>query len=129
MIYELDGGNRKQQKIVDDAMTFVDSCLNLPDNVHVEIVLGNFPSCGCICLDTEDGIAYFLVEINNRHSTEELVIGIFHEMKHVEQTVNNRLDEGKWRGVDHSDTPYFERPWEIEAYAFEEETYSKWTNC
>lgn len=128
MMYELEGGRIHQQKAVNKAMTFVDSYLNIPDDVYVEIVLGKFASSGCICLDEEDGISYFLVEINTTQPLEEIVMSIFHELKHVEQTVNKRLDEGKWDGVDHSDTPYLDRPWEIEAYAFEEETYSKWTH-
>jgi hypothetical protein len=128
MIYELEGGRIYQQKAVNEAMTFVDPYLNIPDNIHIEIVLGKFATSGCIYLDDEDGMSYFLVEINNKQSLGEIAATIFHELKHVEQTVSKRLDQCKWDGVDHSNTPYLDRPWEIEAYGFEEETRYKWAN-
>jgi hypothetical protein len=128
MIYEIDGGTKKQRKVIDLSMDFVDPLLNIPDNVFVEIVLMKCALSGCIDMEEEDGVHNFLVEINNKQSLEEIAATIFHELKHVEQTISKRLDQCKWDGVDHSNTPYMDRPWEIEAYGFEEETCRQWTN-
>ena len=128
MIYEIDGGTKKQRKVIDLSMDFVDPLLNIPDNVFVEIVLMKCASSGCIDMEEEDGIHSFLVEINNKQSLEEIAATIFHELKHVEQTTSKRLDQCRWDGVDHSNTPYIDQPWEIEAYGFEEETCRQWAN-
>ena len=129
MIYEIENGTIKQQRIIDDAMAFVAPLLNIPDNVLVEIILMRCASSGCIDMEEdEDGIHSFLIEINNKQSLEEIVATVFHEIKHVQQTISKRLDQCKWDGVDHSNTPYLDRPWEIEAYGFEEETCRQWTN-
>jgi hypothetical protein len=128
MIYELEGGTAKQQKVVEEAMSFVDPYLNLPDNVEIEVVLMNCKSSGCVDLEEEDGVHSFLVEINNKQSLKEIVATVFHELKHVEQTFNKRLDQWMWNGVDYTGTSYMDRPWEIEAYGFEEKTCQEWTN-
>ena len=129
MIYELEGGNKKQQNIVVEAMSFVDPYLNLPDNVFIEVVLMPCSSSGCIDLEIdEEGDHNFLVEINTKQSLQEIVATVFHELKHVEQTFNKRLDQMNWNGVDYTNTPYIDRPWEKEAYGFEEETCKQWSN-
>lgn len=119
MRYTVEGGNAKQRKIVDAAMSYVIQLLNIPDDIFVEITLGVFSSHGVM----QTSPRRFEIEVHKRVSNEEIVYTIFHEMKHVEQMVHKRLQHGWltiiWEGVDHSNTPYFECPWEKEAYNFE----------
>jgi hypothetical protein len=125
MIYEISGGTKAQRKIVDLAMTAVVPMLNLKDNINIEITLGKFDCSGVMdCEQDEDGIHLFDMEINTATSLQELAVTVFHEMKHVEQTVTGKLGQLTWKGKCHKDTPYMERPWEIEAYAFEQHAYT-----
>lgn len=119
MIYEVEGGNKAQRKVVDTAMSYVIQLLNIPSRVHVEIVLGNFKSHSVMHISKY----YYEMEIVKSVSAEEIAYTVFHEMKHVEQLVHERLvHDGRniyWEGVDHTETEYFECPWEKEAYKFE----------
>ena len=45
-----------------------------------------------------------------------------------EQTVNGRLDQNTWCGIDYTGVAYEDRPWEKEAYEFESRTISEY-NC
>ena len=118
MLYELHGCRNK--KAIDHAMSFVSTLLNIPENVYIDIYFKQSPSAGG-CIDMEDDGEYhqFEIDINNKQPLEEMVATLFHEMKHVEQTVTGRLDQTIWEGVSHKDTPYEDRPWEKEAYEFE----------
>ena len=49
---------------------------------------------------------------------------VLHEMIHVKQYAEGRLTQTEWMGRPHPDLPYRELPWEIEAYAREQELYS-----
>ena len=123
MIYEIHNGTQKLRRVIDEAMTFVVSYLDLPEDTWVDVEFISQGSAGG-CIDTEDGT--FLVEINKKQSLDEIVATLFHEMKHVEQTATGKLDQLMWEGVDHTSTPYYDRPWEKEAYAFEEQITNKY---
>lgn len=118
MLYELH--NCRNKKVMHAAMSYVINHLDIPDHVYVDIY---FKSCssmgGCIDMEDDGEYHYFEMEINNKQSLEEMVTTLFHEMKHVEQIITGRLDQTIWEGVSHKDTPYEDRPWEIEAYEFE----------
>lgn len=79
-------------------------------------------------------------DTEGRYSRKQLMINIAHEMIHAQQIHTGKLanrvvmcDKSflgiknivEWDGVDHSDTPYKEQPWEIEAYAKQEELYER----
>ena len=118
MLYELH--NCRNKKAIDHAMSFVSTFLDIPDHVYIDIYFKQSPSAGgCIDMEDDGEYHYFEVDINNKQSLEEMVATLFHEMKHVEQTVTGRLDQTIWEGVSHKDTPYEDRPWEKEAYDFE----------
>lgn len=120
MYYVLEGATKAQKQIIDDAMSFVISFVKIPSNVEVLIdVNRRHTSCGVILADDQEGYLTFEMEIMNNMSDEELELTIYHEMKHVEQVSTGTLSDFKWYGRDHSDTPYMQCPWEIEAYDFE----------
>lgn len=119
MIYEVSGGNKAQRKVVDTAMSYVVHLLNIPNNTYIDIILGRFDSHGVIQVSKRS----FQLEIHKLVCNAEIAYTVFHEMKHIEQMVAQRLlyanKRALWEGVDHTDTEYFDRPWEIEAYKFE----------
>lgn len=129
MMYELEGGNKAQRKVVDAAMSQVINLLNIPNNVHVDITLGSFRSHGVI----QDSKRLYEIEICKDVPAEEIVYAVFHEMKHVEQMVSGKLvHKGRttvWEGEDHTLTEYFDRPWEKEAYIFEKNANLMLTSC
>lgn len=120
MLYTVTGGNTKQRKVVDTAMSYVIQLLNIPHNVFVDIELTT--------MDVKGGVMQiagkrFLMEINKKESLAEIAYTVFHEMKHVEQIAKGHLvwsfDTCLWKGEDHTKTSYYDRPWEKEAYIFE----------
>lgn len=128
MLYTTSNGSQHLKTLIDDAMSFIVDKLTLPDNVFVEVCFYSKGSAGgCIDLEEdEDGYHQFLVEINKQQTHRDIVATLFHEMKHVEQTATGKLDQVMWMGVCHKDTPYNDRPWEKEAYAFEEQTIAEY---
>ena len=69
----------------------------------------------------------FVIGVNQDLNEEQMLETIGHEMQHVKQQVKGHLKivvnekEGTvkklWKGEDHTKTPYFFQPWEIEARA------------
>ena len=130
MLYEINSG-KKYQKLVDNAMSFVINHLHLPENTWVDIFITSNTegSCGgCVDMESDGLYHYFHVDINNRLCRDELVRTLFHEMKHVEQISNGKLDQLIWKGKDYSNIEYNDRPWEKEAYEFESRTFSIYRN-
>jgi hypothetical protein len=125
MLYEIHTG-KKYTKVIDKAMGFVIEHLDLPNNVWVDIFINATKdnSCGgAVDMEKdEDGYHHFHVDINSKLSHDEMIVTLFHEMKHVEQTANGRLDQTIWEGKDYSNVAYLDRPWEKEAYEFESRT-------
>lgn len=123
MLYEIQIG-KKYSKVVDDAMTFVIKHLDLPNHVWVDIRVKKLPDLqNGWCLDLEDdgNHHFFEIEINKNMPREEMLKTIFHEMKHVEQAATGKLQQLFWQGKDYRNCPYDDRPWEIEAYSFEQD--------
>ena len=76
-------------------------------------------------------------------SFKTILVNLAHEMVHAKQIITGQLidhglkmattDDGgvslikssTWEGVEHTDTPYDEQPWEIEAYALERQVYDE----
>ena len=125
MLYEIHTG-KKHTKAIDQAMSFVIEHLDLPDNVWVDLFINATKdnSCGGAVdmEEDEDGYHHFHVDINSKLSRDEMIVTLFHEIKHVEQTANGRLDQTIWEGKDYSNVAYLDRPWEKEAYEFESRT-------
>lgn len=119
MIYEVSGGKEQQRQVVDKAMSYVIHLLKIPNYVHVEFHLGIYSSHGVI----QENKKRFFVEIYKGVSLAEIAYTVFHEMKHVEQMASGKLQFERakrlWEGEDHTNTEYFDCPWEIEAYKFE----------
>lgn len=128
MLYEIWGTSRSQ-KAVEKAMTLVDSLLNLPENVWVNIEftepMSDGSNGGCVECEEEDGYVVFDLDINKKQSVEQIVITLLHEMKHVEQYAQGRLGQDHWLSLPKPALPYEERPWEQEAFEFEKQAYER----
>ena len=128
MLYEVQNGSTKHRKVVDDTMSLIIDEYTIPDDVVVEIEFySNGTAGGCVDMERDDdGVHRFVVDINRKQSIEEIKATLIHELKHVEQYASGRLDQNQWLGIDHKDTPYHLRPWEIEAYEFEQNIFQKY---
>ena len=60
-----------------------------------------------------------LIEINKHQSTNNMLLTLFHEIKHVEQIANGDLKESIYKGVDTKTYEYEARPHEQDAWEFE----------
>ena len=126
MVLEFDyyvwNANEEQKAAVDKAMAAVQKCMILSNRPDISIDVEFVSSAGGGCVDMEDG--EFLIEINSRMREVSIIKTVLHEMIHVKQYAEGRLTQTEWMGRPHPDLPYRELPWEIEAYAREQELYS-----
>lgn len=61
--------------------------------------------------------------ISRRLSNKDIISALFHELVHIKQYCDGRLENGspqKWNGVEH-DGDYENLPWELEAFELEEQ--------
>ena len=123
MLYSVIGGTKKERAAVTEALWFAKSYL-LPKHrkltVDVEIAPGL--SAEADLIDGDDDREYEL-RVRKGLSYEDLITAIFHEMVHVKQAVRKEFPM-----FEPSDIPYFDRPWEIEAYAEQEKMLESFNN-
>ena len=126
MVLEFDyyvwNANEEQKAAVDKAVAVVQKCMILSNRPDISIDVEFVSTAGGGCVDMEDG--EFLIEINSRMREVSIIKTVLHEMIHVKQYAEGRLTQTEWMGRPHPDLPYRELPWEIEAYAREQELYS-----
>lgn len=67
----------------------------------------------------------FEIDVDNNQSDNDLIKTLCHEMVHVWQHASGKLYHDHWNNVDHTNTLYADRPWEIEAYNMEETLQKK----
>jgi hypothetical protein len=69
----------------------------------------------------------FCIEIKSGLSLKSSTRVLFHELVHVQQYTRNKLrfvnSKTMWLKEDHTDTPYVDQPWEIEASTLEDELF------
>ena len=115
MFIDVRGGTKSQRDTVTEAAYFAKSYL-MPkiQKLYVEIVLRKMDSDADMLQGDED--REYDVRVKTGMSKEDLLTAIFHEFVHIKQDVRKEYPIGEI-----SDIPYFDRPWEIEAYALQEE--------
>lgn len=80
-------------------------------------------------LDDNWNYTIFEIELDKNNTKKEMFITLAHEMIHVKQMLQRRLnmkrindkDVTYWLNEDHTYTKYADRPWEHEANAMQEE--------
>lgn len=117
------GGTKSQQDQAIELAYFAIEQLNPRlQNVDIEINIGKHTSeGGCIRLGDRE----FEIEIDEDITGEDFITCVFHEMVHVSQYIKKNMYERDgntfWCGTNHSNTPYLDKPWEVEAYRVQEE--------
>lgn len=105
---------------LDEVLDFAQYYLGLDSDFIIKIVflgnLGHKVWGYCNGLEDED----YVIEVSSNINTNDIVETIFHELVHVKQIIDGRLDEDgrTWKGrtYDTDKIPYKELPWEVEAF-------------
>lgn len=114
---------------------------NLCNNLAVDINIDPSLDTQAYCTH-DDGLRFFTVDIRGRIGDDDVFKSLAHEMVHVKQYATKELsdtivvhrgrvvDTAKWKGVEYKfkakEDPYFDSPWEIEAYGREVGLYRRW---
>ena len=123
MFYSVIGGTKKERAAVVEALWFAKEYW-LPRHrkliVDVEIAPGLEAEADCF-----EGVddREYEIRIRKGLSYEDLVTAVFHEFVHIKQDVRKEFPM-----FEPSEIPYFDRPWEIEAYAEQEKMWKKFTS-
>lgn len=119
MIYEVANKPRRlSYSLLDEAVSFACNYLELNIDFTIEFVKLKPYQCG-FCDYDEDEI---ILTIAKSLSKDEMIKTIFHEMVHIKQYVDGRLENGSppiWLGMVYEDK-YENLPWEIEAFEIEQ---------
>lgn len=119
------GGTRKQRKLVDDIAQFCyNDLMPLIRKCDININIKNMKAYEGTCLDTDE--REYEIEVNKNQSLENILVTVCHEMVHVKQYVRKELFSECIFYKSHEE--YLNLPWEVEAYAKQEELYQKWLN-
>ena len=104
------------------------------DTEHVEIRFDTDIDLGADGFCTQEDDDSFLIELSIHLRGADLIRTVIHELVHVRQYLLGQLEQkhvdGKgprmyWNRMDMTETPYDERPWEIEAHNQEEKLCSE----
>lgn len=119
MIYEIaNKPKRIETVLLDTAVSFACSYLKLNSDFVLEFE--TLPKHQCGFCDYDGEFDETIITIAKRLSQKDIIRTLFHELVHMKQYVDGRLDHGcKWFGVVY-EGDYNKLPWEIEAYELEE---------
>jgi len=114
-------------------------------NLVVDVEIRSKLSVQGECVDEEGtrNPRFFTIALRSQRNVENMIKTLAHEMVHVKQHAKNELQTGfvvpsrgglqvfsKWQGTvwrpKSKEDPYFDAPWEIEAYGREVGLYHKW---
>lgn len=133
MIYELEGTSRNiSRKSLDKVLTFAQNYLGIQQTAFLTVRLTNdFKDYQCgYCDEVDIDEEWVELEINKTLDKETMITTILHEMVHVKQILEGRLVQGNpstWNGIEY-DCDYDELPWEVEAFALEQEMVKEFSN-
>lgn len=125
MIYEVENLPKKVSlDLLDRAVSFAADFLDLDVDLLVEFENLKKHQCG-FCDYDEDEV---VITIAKRLSVHEMIVTLFHEMVHVKQYAEGRLEQvGVWLGQKY-DCDYCDLPWEIEAHEMEQVMMEQFEN-
>ena len=120
MMYSVIGGTKKERELVKEALWFAkDYWLPRHRKLAVDVEIAPGLSAEADCLEGDDDREYE-IRVRKGLNYEDLITAIFHEFVHIKQDVRKEFPM-----FEPSDIPYFDRPWEIEAYAEQEKMLKK----
>jgi len=127
-ILTIAGGNKHLREIAEKTITtMMKEMMPRIRAIHIDVTIkkGLQKEGGIgFCTDLSDSKnRYFEIEIEKELGLCDFVTALCHEMVHVKQGVRGELTEKlgaqMWKGKDHTDTDYYDQPWEKEAYRME----------
>ena len=89
------------------------------NDLHVDIHFIDEEGEGGGTIDAREEEDAILVEINKHQSVNNMLLTLFHEIKHVEQIACGDLKESIYKGEDTKTYEYDARPHEQDAWEFE----------
>ena len=123
MLYSVIGGTKKEREAVTEALWFAkEYWLPRHRKLVVDVEIAPDLEAEADCFEGDDDREYE-IRVRKGMSYEDLVTAIFHEFVHIKQDVLKQFPMFTC-----SDIPYFDRPWEIEAYAEQEKMWKKFTS-
>ena len=134
--------SKSKQKLAEECLDFFRQHLfknrkRLNKYVNVEVKFKkNLGADGFCDVENDETEKYrdFIVSLDKNLSRSAIVETIAHELVHVYQFATDKFrytanGNYRWKGkMLDGDTPYFNRPWEIEAFDLEETLLSHWFN-
>lgn len=144
MIVDFDGFTSEQQIELMEAADFFASILYHPrtkDVLYLEIERDPELNYEGLCVDIDR--RHFQIVLRNLEDDDDIIRTLAHEMVHVQQHIKNRLTmraklakngaidiAAYWDGVrwkpKKTEHPYYDAPWELEAYGKEVGLYQRW---
>lgn len=126
MMYEIyNPPKRLKTAELDSAVCFACDYLGLDKNFVIEFeTLKKYHYGHCCNCDLDEEI---VITISKRLSMKDIVRTLFHELVHVKQYLDGRLETGnpfRWHGIP-TNCNYDNYPWEIEAFDLEEKMMKK----
>lgn len=114
---------------------------NLCNNIALDINIDADVDSQAYC-SHDANLRFFTIDIRNADTDDDIFKSLAHEMVHLKQYATKELsdmivveddsviDSAVWHGKVHrfkpKEDPYFDAPWEIEAYGREVGLYRRW---
>ena len=115
MLYSVIGGTKREREAVTEALWFAkDYWLPRHRKLFVDVEIAPGLQAEADCFEGDDDREYE-IRVRRGLDYEDLITAIFHEFVHIKQDVLKQFPM-----FAPTDIPYFDRPWEIEAYAEQE---------
>ena len=122
---EINGGTKSQRQLTEDITAwFINTKLPRFKILYIEIDLEKIDDAQGYCFKSEPKT--FHIGIDKRLQGDDFVTCVFHELTHVEQQLRNKFginDEAN------DDIHYLDRPYEIDAYAKQEQLLEEYRLC
>ena len=118
------GGKKSQRELVEDITSwYINTKLPRYKNLNIEIDLEKIDDAQGFC--TEIDKREFYIQIDKRLQGDDFVTCLFHELTHIEQHLRNKFGIND----DNDKTHYLDRPYEIDAYAKQEQLLEEYRLC
>lgn len=109
-------------EFLDEVFTFAEYFLGFDEDLMITIDFKLLDDNVYGYAEPED-IDEYIIEVHSHLTKKDVVKTIFHELIHVKQFLDGKLDEDgmTWMGIKYKSTsmPYNELPWEEEAHRVE----------
>lgn len=144
MYIRVTGVDPESAEMLEEAAELYGSLLmhgNMCNNLAIDINMNSDIDSQAYCTH-DDSLRFFTIDIRNRPGDDDAFKSLAHEMVHVKQYATKELsdtvivhrgkviDTARWKGevfkFKAKEDPYFDAPWEIEAYGREVGLYRRW---